>query len=221
MATSTHGSTACEGTPDALDSTHGDHTGALGRVPWAGHVRARLRGAAWGTVAGAALLLVYVLVLALANSLEHALDEAARLWPWMLLIVGGFAAQVGLFAYVRAATRWHEAGDARGVVVSGSASTASMIACCAHHLTDVLPLIGLAGAAVFLVRYQSLFLLLGVLSNLAGLVYVLGIVRRHRLFPDRPSMLGRAVSWPVDRAVPWAIAGSALVFATVTVLTLT
>lgn len=35
-------------------------------------------------------------------------------------------------------------------------------------------------------------------------------------------MLGRAVSWPVDRAVPYVIAGSALLFATVTtVLTLT
>lgn len=82
-----------------------------------------------------------------------------------------------------------------------------MIACCAHHLTDVLPVVGLAGAAMFLAAYQSLFLLLGVLSNLVGTVYLLGLIRRHGLFPRDASLLSRSVRWPVDRALPYVLGG--------------
>jgi hypothetical protein len=176
---------------------------------------------AWGFVAGACLLAVYVGVLALANSLDHALAEFQRLWFWMVPIVGGFALQVGLFAYVRSATRSDPVGHGHGVVASGSASTLSMVACCAHHLTDVLPLIGLAGAALVLASYQSLFLLLGVLSNTVGLVYVLGIIRRHGLFASESSLLTRSVSWPVDTALPYVIGGSVAVFAVAALLALT
>ena len=184
---------------------------AGGRIDWSLHRALRRRGFAWAGAAGAGLLLVYVVTLALLNSLEHVLGEFLLLWPWMTALVLGFAAQVGLFAYARGATRGTGATRAGGVLASGGASTLSMVACCAHHVTDVLPLIGLAGAAVFLASYQSLFLLLGVLSNVVGLVYVLGLIRRHGLYPDRRSALSIAVGWPVDRAVPSALVGSALV----------
>lgn len=179
-----------------------------GRIGWPLHRDLRRRGLVGALVAATGLLTVYLLTLALANSLEHALTEFVRLWPWMTALVGGFAAQVGLFVYVKAATRDADGARAGGVMASGGASTLSMVACCAHHLTDVLPLVGLAGAAVFLTTYQSLFLLVGVLSNVVGLLYVLGLVRRHALYPDRRSVLSLAVAWPVDRAVPHAIIGS-------------
>jgi hypothetical protein len=84
----------------------------------------------------------------------------------------------------------------------------SMVACCAHHLADVLPLMGLAGVAVFVASYQSLFLLAGVLSNLVGLLYVLGTIRRHGLHPRRSTMLSLVARWPVDRAIPAAVIAS-------------
>jgi hypothetical protein len=77
-----------------------------------------------------------------------------------------------------------------------------MVACCAHHLTDVLPLIGLAGAAVFLTAYQSIFLLLGLLSNVVGIVYLLGVLRRHGLFPTEGSWLSTAARWAAARVLP-------------------
>lgn len=183
-----------------------------GRIPWALHRRLRRRGLLWAVGAGVGLLLVYVTTLALANSLAHALDEFVFLWPWMTALVVGFAAQVGLFAYARGATRG-ETGRAGGVMASGGASTLSMVACCAHHLTDVLPLVGMAGAAMFLATYQWVFLLVGVLSNIVGLIYVLGMIRRHGLYPDHRSILALAVAWPVDRAVPHALVGSVIVLA--------
>ncbi len=48
-----------------------------------------------------------------------------------------------------------------------------MAACCAHHLADVLPLLGLSGVAIFLVRYQLFFIIAGVLSNVVGITITL------------------------------------------------
>jgi hypothetical protein len=153
------------------------------------------------------LVLVYVSVLVVANSVEHAVTEFARLWYWMVPIIVGFGLQLGLFAYARGAASERSTTSARGVVGSGGTSTLSMVACCAHHLTDVLPLIGLAGAAVFLTAYQGVFLLLGLLSNVVGIVYLLGVLRQHGLFPGEGSWLSTAVR----RAAAWVL--PAVVFA--------
>jgi len=102
------------------------------------------RAAIWGIVAGGCLVLLYVAVLGLASSLAHASEELRRLWPWTAALVGGFALQVGLFTYVRGAMRGSGAAHMHGVAASGAATTLSMVACCAHHLADVLPLLGLA-----------------------------------------------------------------------------
>jgi uncharacterized integral membrane protein len=186
------------------------HSGS--QLSWAQHRGLRNAAFVWGVSAGVALVAVYLGVLALANSADHAVTEFQRLWHWMTPLILGFAVQVGLFAYARAATRGGHAAHARGVVASGGASTVSMVACCAHHLTDVLPLVGLAGAALFLTRYQTLFLLLGVLSNVVGLVYMLGLLRRHGLVPARRGLLALSVRWPVERALLPVAVASAVIF---------
>lgn len=173
-----------------------------GRVDWVLHRRLRLRAAVWGGAGVILLVLVYVGVLVAANSVEHAVTDFGRLWHWMVPIILGFGLQLGLFAYARGAASRRNTTSARGVVGSGGTSTLSMVACCAHHLTDVLPLIGLAGAAVFLTAYQSIFLLLGLLSNVVGIVYLLGVLRRHGLFPTEGSWLSTAVRWAAARVLP-------------------
>ncbi|BDG02400.1 hypothetical protein [Anaeromyxobacter oryzae] len=187
-------------------------TGENGHVDWSLHRSLRARGFGWGALAGALLIGVYAGTLAVANSLEHLLDELVRLEFWMVPLVLGFSLQVGLFAYARGAARaGHSTAHARGVVASGGASTLSMVACCAHHLGDVLSVIGVAGAVTLLATYQTVFLLVGVLSNFVGLVYVLGLLRRHGLFPGRTSLLSLALRWPVDRALLPAIVLAAVV----------
>lgn len=183
-----------------------------GRIGRHAHRALRTRATTWGVVGGALLLAVYFGILTAANSTEHAMDELVRLWYWMLPLVLGFSAQIGLFAYARAATREDQGVHSRGVVASGSTSTLSMMACCAHHLTDVMPVVGLAGAATVLAAYQGLFLLLGVLSNLVGLVYVLGLLRRHGLFPADRSWLSTTLRLPFDRLLIPVAGISALVF---------
>ncbi len=204
----------------SVASTEHCEQGAHGHVSWPAHRRLRRRAAAWGLVGSSGLVVVYVAVLAAANSLEHAGSEMKRLWYWMVPILVGFGTQVGLFIYARSAARAKHGAQAHGVVASGTASTVSMIACCAHHLTEVLPVIGFAGAAAVLSSYQSLFLLAGVLSNLLGLVYVLSFVKKHGLFPERTSALSLSVRWPVEKALPLVGVLSGLVLAVAALLTL-
>lgn len=182
-----------------------------GRLSWDLHLKLRRRAAAWACVGAIAVAGIYVAVLAAANSLEHAAAEFGELAPWMVPIILGFGLQAGLFAYARAAAAGQPSASAHGVVASSGTSTLSMVACCAHHLTDVLPLLGLAGAAVFLSTYQRLFLLLGLLSNIMGVVYLLGVLGKHRLFPEE-SWLSVLVRWPVDRALPFVAVLAAAAF---------
>jgi len=56
---------------------------------------------------------------------------------------------------------------------SGGTSVTAMVACCIHHVTDVLPVLGLSAAATFLTRYQRPFMLLGLGMNIVGIVVML------------------------------------------------
>ncbi len=140
----------------------------------------RYRPALVGLLGAFGLLAVYFLVLILAESAEHALEQLAQLGFWITLLAAGFGLQLGLYAFVRGRLRRRRA--TAEVAATGGLSTGAMIACCAHHLVDVLPVLGLTAAAIFLTRYQLGFLVLGVGANLLGVVVMLGIIQRHGLY---------------------------------------
>jgi hypothetical protein len=60
-----------------------------------------------------------------------------------------------------------------GLAASTGTSTAAMLACCAHHVSDVLPFLGVSGAAVFLGANKTPLLWVGLAMNLAGIAYLL------------------------------------------------
>lgn len=160
-----------------------------GGLPWAVHHRLRMHAIFWGMIAAAFLFGLYVALVGWANSWQHALTEFTRLWYWMAPLVAGFGLQVGLYDYARGAARSGAHPHGSPIMASGGASTLSMAACCAHHLADVLPIIGLSGAGLFLSTYQELFLLVGIMSNALGILYLLSVIGRHRLAPSQGSML--------------------------------
>jgi len=55
---------------------------------------------------------------------------------------------------------------------TGGVSGVAMAACCAHHVAEFLPFLGLFTAASFAVRYQVQFMFLALLLNLLGLLYL-------------------------------------------------
>jgi len=73
---------------------------------------------------------------------------------------------------------WATAATATGT----GTSTVAMVACCAHHVTDVLPVLGLSGAAIFLNDYRIPLMVAGLAVNATGVLYMarLAIVHTRR-----------------------------------------
>ncbi len=143
-----------------------------------GALRTRLRALgvpAGAGLAGAALLVgLYLSLVTLAQGWGHALE---LLWGdrWLVgAIAAGFGIQVGLYVYLRrlrACPVNPHAPTALTAVGTGTSSLA-MVACCAHHVTDALPLLGLTAAATLLNQYRVPFMVMGIGMNIAGILWM-------------------------------------------------
>lgn len=165
-----------------------------------------------GFMGSLGLLALYFGIITAASSFEHGIEQLLALWYWMVLLVVGFGVQVGLYAHIRARLKARRTVRATAsVATAGGVSTTSMIACCAHHLVDVLPILGLSAAALFLAKYQLLFIVVGVLSNFIGIILMLDILQKHRLFdPDR-GILRKALRYNMKAVRNAAVALSVVI----------
>jgi hypothetical protein len=65
-----------------------------------------------------------------------------------------------------------------------------MIACCAHHLTDIAPLVGLTGASGlsvaigFFTEWKYAFIALGLIMNAIGMAITVRTIRKARAHLD-------------------------------------
>lgn len=160
-----------------------------------------------GALAALALSAVYFAIVGAAQGFPHAAEEFAAIWYLMLPLVIGFGVQVGLFSYIHSSAK---AVSSAGVATSGGVSTVSMVACCAHHLTDVLPLIGLTAFALFLTQYQNFFIVLGILSNIVGILFMLGIIQSKKLYRKK-SFFGGIFMHDMKKLRNAAIAASVVI----------
>ena len=142
----------------------------------------------YGIISGIILLAVYFAILSLANSVDHAISQFFSMWYFILALAIGFGIQVSLFTYVRS---YKNALAATSVSVSGGVSTTSMAACCAHHISDILPIVGLSAAAIFLVKYQLTLILIGLFSNLIGINFMLHTMKKHNLFDNNHKLFSK------------------------------
>lgn len=143
------------------------------------HAFVPVRAIVTGVLAAALLLAVYMGLITLAQGWSHATDQLAIDRWYIAAIALGFGTQIALFTWLR----WLHASAmaAGGVAASTGTSAAAMLACCAHHVADVLPLIGLSGAAIFLNDYKTELLWLGITMNAIGVGYLLMQIRTARL----------------------------------------
>lgn len=136
-----------------------------------------LRPFAAGALAMLGFLIFYLGMITLAQGWAHASAQLLDDRNFIAAIVLGFGTQVGLYTYLRGL---HASTAVGGVAASTGTSAAAMLACCAHHLADVLPIVGVAGAAVFLNAYKTPLLWLSILMNLAGVAYLLWKIQQQR-----------------------------------------
>lgn len=141
------------------------------------------RPLAFGVTGVLGLLAFYLGVITLAQGWEHALQQLVDDRWFVGAIAIGFGTQIGLFTYLRglhALHALHARGAAGATAASTGTSVTAMLACCAHHLTDVLPIIGLSGGVVFLNAYKTPLLWLGLVMNIGGALYLLYQIEQQR-----------------------------------------
>jgi hypothetical protein len=137
------------------------------------------RSVAFGVAGAAALLGLYLGLISLAQGAEHALAQLVADAPFVVLIAAGFGTQIALFAELRVVDRHHRAAAAVTAAGTGT-SAAAMLACCAHHLVDLLPLVGLSAAAVFLNVYKTPLFVVGIGMNVIGIIVIARQLQRAR-----------------------------------------
>ena len=132
-------------------------------------------------VLGAVLLTgLYLGIVSLAESPAHALDLFWEDKIFVIPIILGFGTQVGLYTFLKKGLYMSLHAPASGVTTAagGGMSTVAMVACCAHHVADVLPLVGLTAAATFLANWKIPFMVVGLATNLIGIVGMLYVIRK-------------------------------------------
>lgn len=83
------------------------------------------------------MLALYLGLITLAESFRHALQQLRADAVWVALVAGGLGLQIGLYLRVRQIVKGRSAGGQARTGAGTGTSTAGMVACCAHHLTDL------------------------------------------------------------------------------------
>ncbi len=121
----------------------------------------------------------YLLLFLVTKDVSHPFQQFVLSQPWMGLLLLGFSIQMGLYWLMKNGVFFslRDKSDANLAVGTGTAvSGMAMVACCAHHVVDVLPILGLSAAAVFLTEYQEELLILGVIANFIGMFMMLWFI---------------------------------------------
>ena len=136
-----------------------------------------------GLTGSSLLALLYFGIVSWAESPQHALE---LFWEdrWFVLpIILGFGIQSALYIILKKQLFIPiiSAGSTGAMTgASGGVSTAAMVACCAHHVADVLPILGLTAAAAFLAEYRLAFMVVGLGMTLMGIMVMLIILFKER-----------------------------------------
>ncbi len=134
-----------------------------------------------GLLAAGGLLAFYVVVvLAGSGSTDHLWSLMTEDAWFVAAITAGFGIQMGLFAHLRAAMKAARSRMSSAVAVTGTGgSTVAMVACCAHHLADIMPLAGMTAASLFLSEYKRPLMTIGLVATGIGIFWMLWQIRRH------------------------------------------
>ena len=122
----------------------------------------------YGILAILIVLAINFIVLYFLNFPIMATNIIKSYWYLIILLIGGFGLQIGLFTYFHSLS----AITCSTTFASGGISAISMILCCSHYLLNILPFLGavagISGLTV-LSQYTLQFLIIGVISNIAGI----------------------------------------------------
>ena len=161
----------------------------------------KTRSILYGLISALLLLGFYFIILTLVSGWSFTLKQFDKNWYYIILLSIGFGIQIGLYTYIRChpefisgsgmlkspkgishfmEARVQHDKNGKVIAVSGTTSTAAMISCCSHYLVNILPVLGITGVVTFVSQYQTQLFWVGIVSNLAGIVYMISKVLKIR-----------------------------------------
>ena len=122
-------------------------------------------------------ILVILSNISIASIAEGSLQKGYHVFLtngiFVYLIPLAVSVQMGLFRYHRNITTENIAGSEKMGMAGSATSSLTMVACCLHHVSDLLPSIGLIlAASSFLIQYKEAIIIIGLLANIAGSIYI-------------------------------------------------
>ena len=132
-------------------------------------MKLKIKSWVYGISATFIVIAINLIILSLLGFPFMATEIIKKYFILLVLLIGGFGFQVGLFTYFNGL---HAIGCSTAVA-SGGISAVSMIFCCSHYLLNILPFLGAMigiSALTALSQYTFYFLLFGIFSNVIGIV---------------------------------------------------
>lgn len=128
----------------------------------------------FGASIGILVILFNISVASLAEgSIENGYDVYLSNGIFVYLIPLAVGIQMGLFRYHRNLTTGNIAGTEKMGMAGSATSSLTMVACCLHHVSDLLPTVGfILAASSFLIRYKDTIIIIGLMANVIGSAYI-------------------------------------------------
>ncbi len=130
-------------------------------------------------------ILVILFNLSIASIAEGSLQKGYQVFLsngiFVYLIPLAVGIQMGLFRYHRNITSGSTSGSEKMGMAGSTTSSLAMVACCLHHVSDLLPAVGfILATSSFLIQYKDAIIIIGLLANLAGSFYIARAILRDR-----------------------------------------
>lgn len=142
-----------------------------------------------GVLASVGLLGLYAVTMTLLGGWGAAVEQFRALWYLMVPLAAGFGIQVGLYTKLKTTLQQQSKG---AITAGGTSAGTAMLACCAHHVTDVLPFLGLSGASIFLTQFQKPILLASLGINILGIFIMYKHVKNEAISKTTTILAGIA-----------------------------
>lgn len=126
--------------------------------------------------------------------------QVMMLGPWLLALLAGFFLQLFLYFYHRRYAKFaHALNESQKMPVAAASSLTGvgMLACCVHRIFEILPFLGLGAIGMFFGRLQIQFLELGIAANIVGILFMMSVIQRHRLYANSQNVLFSIINYRI------------------------
>lgn len=136
----------------------------------------------FGGVTGLLVVLFNISIASLAEgSFEKGYDVFLANGIFVYLIPLAVGVQMGLFRYHRNMINGNVSGSEKVGMAGSATSSLAMLACCLHHVSDLLPAMSfILATSSFLTEYKDTIIIIGLLANLAGSAYITRAILKDR-----------------------------------------